>query len=191
MQQAIRNAVLNPIQLIFYAFHFWKPVRQFAASTQAFSYHKINTDAFLLKGAIVYFILELIALHFIVMKLAPEVLWQVFAIGVFTILYFVGMLVAWRLWPVTLSGNGLTVRTGLGNLYHIELADIESVQASAAGIDVAEDANILKLTILAQPNVLIRVKPGGLPRNGLFRKTPYDGIAFFLDDPESFRKALA
>ncbi|UYY77044.1 hypothetical protein [Sphingomonas sp. R1] len=159
----------------------WGAAPEVPAGCQGFAYHRHLTPM-----AITLLVLQGIemAIHHLLLAhwsaFAAYVLFVVSDVG---LIYMIALIKSFRLYPVLLTPDGVRVRTGL-------LIDRFVPYETIAGLETAFNAaqvknrETLNAGLLAWPNLILRLHepfPGRRPRRA---------IAFRLDDPEPFVRAL-
>lgn len=160
----------------------WGAAPDVPAGCQGFAYHRHLTPI-----AVTLLVLQGIevAIHHLLLAhwsaFAATVLFVVSDVG---LVYMIALIKSFRLRPVLLTPEGVRVRTGLLIDRFVPYAAIAGVETRFDSARV-KDRSTLNAGLLAWPNLLL---PMHAPMPG--RRAPMTAIAFRLDDPEPFVRAL-
>lgn len=181
------NFPIIEIKTLFRGLLFWKGLGfSETAQLKAFSYYHQNTDIMLLKALILYFLLELSAGHFLLITIAPQIAWPIFILGLLNLVYLVGVILMWRDNPVYIKDNTVFLRWGLRQHQELPFTAIQEIQyTNISRQELNQDDNLI-LSYLAEPNILISLKPEAQYRYGILKKRKIKKIALVLDKPSQF-----
>lgn len=159
----------------------WGAAPDVPAGCQGFAYHKHLTPMavtlLVLQG------IEVAVHHLLLAHWSAFAAYVLFVVSDVGLVYMLALIKSFRLRPVLLTPEGVRVRSGLLIDRFVPYAAIASLET---GFDSAlvKDKATLNAGLLAWPNLVLRLNaplPGRRPRTA---------IAFRLDDPEPFVRAL-
>lgn len=160
----------------------WGAAPDVPAGCQGFAYHRHLTPI-----AVTLLTLQAIEVaihHLLLAHWSAFAAYSLFVVSDVGLVYMIALIKSFRLRPVLLTPEGVRVRTGL-------LIDRLVPYAAIAGVETrfdsarVKDRGTLNAGLLAWPNLLL---PLQAPMPG--RRAPMTAIAFRLDDPEPFVRAL-
>lgn len=178
---ALVRLAATELRLLHLGLFRWGAAPDVPAGCQGHAYHR-----HLMPMAVTLLALQAIevAIHHLLLAhwsaFAAYVLFVVSDIG---LIYMIALIKSFRLRPVLLTPDGVRIRTGL-------LIDRFVPHDAIAGLETHFDAALVKdkatlnAGLLAWPNLVL------LLREPLAGRRPYRAIAFRLDDPEPFVRAL-
>lgn len=175
------------LKIIHMALFRWGGPADVPANSRAFSYHKhlapMCTTLLVLSG------IEIAVYHLLMAHWSRTGAIIMFVISDVGFVYLIGLIKSFRFRPVLLTPEGVRVRAGFLVDQRIPLAAIISVETDFAGESV-RDAATLNASLLAWPNILLRLDQPIRRRTFLKSRGPFSSVAFRLDDPEPFVRLL-
>lgn len=160
----------------------WGAAPDVPAGCQGFAYHRhltpIAVTLLVLQG------IEVAIHHLLLAHWSAFAAYILFVVSDVGLVYMIALIKSFRLRPVLLTPEGVRVRTGL-------LIDRLVPYAAIAGVETrfdsarVKDKATLNAGLLAWPNLLLPLRA---PMPG--RRRPMAAIAYRLDDPEPFVRAL-
>jgi hypothetical protein len=175
------------LRLLHLALFRWGAAPDVPAGCRGFAYHRHLTPmaATLLSLQVIE-----VAIHHLLLahwsRWGAYILFVVSDVG---LIYMVGLIKSFRLRPILLTPEGVQVRTGIAIDRFVAYVDIATIET---GFDAAliKNKGTLNLGLLAWPNIVLRLNAPMPRRKRLSTRPPITAIAFRLDDPEPFVRAL-
>jgi hypothetical protein len=165
----------------------WRMAPAVPADATPFSYHR--GSRLLVWSLLFVAILEIVALHAVISIWSAKAAWTITIISMLGMVYLLGLVNAFARLPLLVSPEGLRVRTGLiidQRLRFDEIASIETVMDCGD----PKRPGFLKASVLAYPNVVVRLRrPMAIDRLLKGPKT-CDLIGLHLDAPADFVAAV-
>lgn len=134
-------------------------------------------------------VIELGVVHLLVAHWSPTVATVLSALSALGLVYLVGLIKSFRLRPVLLTADDVRVRTGFLIDLAVPFDAIATVDGSVTG-DEVRGPGCFNAAMLAWPNVILRLKRALPHPSKLRRGQGVSAVAFRLDDPEPFLRAL-
>lgn len=159
----------------------WGTAPEVPAGCQGFAYHRHLTPMAVTLLALQ--VIEVAIHHLLLAHWSAFAAYVLFVLSDVGLIYMIALIKSFRLYPVLLTPDGVRVRAGLLIDRLVPYAAIASVETSFDSTLVKDKAT-LNAGLLAWPNLMLRLDsplPGRRPRTA---------IAFRLDDPEPFVRAL-
>jgi len=166
-----------------YAFAPWRRAPEIPTGARSFTLHEQSSVAALFGSLAGVSLMEAALVHLIVARWSAAGAWVLTALSVYGAIWLAAVARSFRLRPVLLTRDEVTVRAGLLWTVHIPRGAC-SVERPGARCD-------LRVPLLADPNVVLRLA-GPVTARGLYgMKRRVSSIALGLDDPAAFGRALA
>jgi hypothetical protein len=127
------NSITAELSVLYYALFSWRAKPHVAQGAQAFSIHKRVGQADLLAALPIICLLEIGPMHFILRHWSPVAAWVVTGIGLYSIVWLIGLARAFRLRPVLVAPDYVHVRYGLLFQARVPKAMIALVRRAGAG----------------------------------------------------------
>jgi hypothetical protein len=159
----------------------WGAAPDVPAGCQGFAYHRHLTPMAVTLLALQA--IEVAVHHLLLAHWSAFAAYVLFVLSDVGLIYMIALIKSFRLCPVLLTPEGVRVRAGLLVDRFVPYAAIASLETSFDSALVKDKAT-LNAGLLAWPNLVLRLHaplPGRRPRSA---------IAFRLDDPEPFVRAL-
>lgn len=184
---ALVRLAATELTIIHMALFRWGGPADVPANSRAFTYHKhlapMCTALLVLSG------IEIAVYHLLMAHWSRTGAIIMFVISDVGFVYLIGLIKSFRFRPVLLTPEGVRVRAGFLVDQRIPLAAIVSVETGFASESV-RDAATLNASLLAWPNILLRLDQPMPRRSFLKTRSPFSTVAFRLDDPEPFLRVL-
>ena len=185
---AIVRLAAAELSVIYMALFRWGGPADVPPGTRAFAYNRHLTPmcvTLLFLSAI-----EIAVYHLLVGNWSRVAGYVMFVVSDVGFIYLIGLIKSFRFRPVLMARDGIRVRAGFLIDQFVPFEAIAKIETSFDGASV-RDRSTLKASLLAWPNILLRLN-APLPRASVLRRTrPFSVIAFRLDDPEPFLRLLA
>lgn len=180
--------VATEIAVLYYGFVDWKKRK---LNHNEFSYHK-NGGSIALLGSIIFIIvIELLVAHILLAKLNVVVAWVLTCFSIYSCIQFWGFVRSMYKRPIAIKNGQLLLKHGIMTEVVIDICDIESVEISTKSIEHIEHAR--KLSFLGEMdshNIIIRLRTERTLFGLYGINRSFKTIAFYVDDKETFVKAL-
>ncbi|MBB3035521.1 hypothetical protein [Alteriqipengyuania lutimaris] len=165
----------------------WGRAPDVPAGTQAFAYHRYLVP--MIAALMVLQVIELGAVHLLVMLWSPTLAWTLFALSAWGLLWTIALLKSLRLRPILLTDEGVRVRAGfvIGVLVPYE-AIAEARDSFSAEEVKARDT--LNAALLSWPNVLLELRAPIRVPGPFGREREVARIAFRVDEAPAFYEGL-
>lgn len=158
------------------------------ADDRTFSYHRRAGYPAILGVISLVMFMEILGLHFLLMRWTPIAAWIATLLGVYSALWIYGDYHAGRLNPIRLVGDELHVRTGFRWKVRVPLSAVAAVHATEPSVPAKER---VAFVFMGQPDFWVELQQ---PRQvsgifGISRRTRWLGLG--ADDAEGLRKRIA
>jgi hypothetical protein len=185
----IVNIVFTEIALFYYAFTGWfRAFKPGNSSALYFSYHRRSNLVGICGILLFLFMVETLVLHMIVQVWSGLAAWVLTGLGMYSFLWLLGLMHAFRLQPVALDDENIYVRAGFLFKAAIPLEKVSRLER-VLSFDGKEEGN-LRITPFATPNFALTFKesvtvtgPFGTRKNGV-------RIGIFIDEAGRFEDEL-
>lgn len=165
----------------------WGAPADIPAGAQGFGYHRYLAP--MLAVLLVLQLIELGAVHVLVMLWNPTLAWVLLGISAWGAVWILALLKSLRLKPILLTDEGVRVRAGFLVDVNVPLDDIAEVGSSFGSQEVRAKTT-LNAALVSWPQFLVELR-GPLAVPGLFgANRNVERVAFKLDDPAAFRAEL-
>jgi hypothetical protein len=134
-------------------------------------------------------IVETALLHLILARWSSMIAWVATGLGLFSLIYIVGLAKSLVYLPSRLEDNQLLVR--LGHFQKVEVPYQAIVGASLAAPCQTIAPETLNLAIMSSPNVLIELDNPRSTVSLTGKRRTFDRVALKIDRPEEFLTSLA
>lgn len=169
------------LRLLHLALFRWGAPPDVPPGCQGFAYHRHLTPMAVTLLALQT--IEVAVHHLLLAHWSAFAAYILFVLSDIGLVYLIGLIKSFRLRPVLLTPEGVRIRTGIAIDRFVPYADIAAVEA-AFDSTLVKDRGTLNAGLLAWPNLVLLLHD---PLPGRRRRT---AIAFRLDDPEPFVRAL-
>jgi hypothetical protein len=197
---ALHNAFPEPIvgrllateiTLGWYALASWRREPHAPSGAKAFSYHRANGLAALLSALVAASVVELFVVHLLVQLYSSRAAWTLSAVSAVGIVWLVGFVRAIALRPVLVFPDRLVARGGIHWTAEIPREAIDVVESGwAVRAPHTGTPGYLRITPVAQPNVLLRLRTA-VEAHGLYgRRRSVRVIAMSVDEPAALAELL-
>jgi hypothetical protein len=197
---ALHEAFPNPIvgrllatevTLVWYALASWQRAPHVPPQARAFSYHRANGLAALLWAFVAVSVVELFVVHLLVHGYSSRAAWTLSAVSMIGIVWLVGFIRALVLRPVLVFPDRLVARGGILWTAEIPRDAIEAVESGwAVRAPASETPGYIRITPVAQPNVLLRLRTD-VEAYGLYgRRRRVRVMALSVDKPAALAELL-
>lgn len=153
---------------------------------EAFSYHRYELPligVFATLAAI-----ELVVVHVLVSIWNGTAAWILSAATLAALAYIAGLIGAMIGRPILVCGDRLVIRCRLRRELVVPVVNVAAVEDVALSPE-PKGAGVLRATVLAHPNIALRLDPALVCRR-FGRPRAIETIALRIDRPEAFRKAV-
>lgn len=175
------------LRLLHLALFRWGAAPDVPSGCQGFAYHRHLTPMAVTLLALQA--IEVAVHHLLLAHWSAFAAYILFVLSDVGLVYMIGLIKSFRLRPVLLTPEGVRIRTGIAI---DRFASYDSIAAVETAFDstLVKDRGTLNAGLLAWPNLVLRLGTP-IPRRPLLRpRPPITAIAFRLDDPEPFVRAL-
>jgi len=184
---ALVRLAVTELMVIHMALFRWGGPADVPANCRAFPYHKHLAP--MCATLLVLAAIEIAVFHLLIGHWSRSMAVIMFVLSDVGFVYMVGLIKSFRFRPVLLTPEGVRIRAGFLIDQFIPLAAIGGIETSFAG-DRVRDPATLDTSLLAWPNILLRLDQP-MQRHSLLRGSkPFSIIGFRLDDPEPFVRLL-
>jgi hypothetical protein len=191
-QQILPKKLVLPftteIAVFYYGFVNW---RKRKLAVNEFSYHKKSTTPSLLIGFIMVILIEMVGLHFLLAKWSSVLAWVLTGLSFYTAIQVFAFIKSLSQRPVSINANSITLRYGIMGETQIPFSDIDSITLSQKELETDKLTKTLSpFGELESHNIILNLKRENTLVGLYGFKKQYTVLAFYLDEPESFRIEL-
>ena len=173
------------LALGWYALASWRRPPHAPPEARAFSYHRKNGLIALLSALVGMSVVELAVVHLLVHARSPRAAWILSALSAVAVVWLVGFVRALVLRPVLLYPDRIVARGGILWGADIPLDDIETIErARAANMPAKGTPGYLRITPVAQPNIVIRLRDEAEAHGMYEMRRRVRVVSLNVDEPE-------
>lgn len=195
--QLFLRFIATDIAAIYYSLFSWKRKAPTFQDNQisAFTFHKDGAYLGVFFMLVHAMLIEIIAIHLIVMQFSHMVAWIVTVFDIYLLLFIIADYQAIRLSPIILDAKGIHFQKGIRQYGFIPLHDIQGIRSNHKSIkEIEKDQKGLSLALQGLekdpiPYVLILNKPVKI-RHFFGKSKEIESIYLKLDDPQTFIDCL-
>ncbi|MCK0068437.1 hypothetical protein [Kordiimonas laminariae] len=176
---------LHPtISTLLLGLFFWIKPKQPSDPKTNYSYYDDNQDVGLMKAMILASLLEIVAVHILLIFLKPSWSLPAFILGFLGLVYVVGIIKSWKHNPVEVDFSNRIIRTrwGFSNQHIIPFEAISSITKPKDSRELRREKGYVINVFLAEPNIAINLDENS--------SLPVKSIHMILDQPKDFHLAL-
>lgn len=176
------SVLAGELAVFWYAFASWRRTREVPPGARAFTLHEQSGAATLLGFLAGVSLMEAALVHLIIARWSVTVAWVLTAVSIYGAVWLGAVARSFRVRPMLVTENEVVVRAGL--LWTVR------IPRDAVAIESAVSTYDLKVPLLAEPNVVLRLRTPRIAYGiyGLRRRV--STIAIQVDDASAFRSVL-
>lgn len=166
----------------------WRAAPSVPAGARAFAGHRIENQ--MVAAMLALQLIEIGVVHLLISHWSPAAAPILLVLGAWGLLFTIALMNALRCYPALLIGQELRLRSGITTDLVLPLSQVASIEASISDRETRR-RDVLRCTILAHPNVVLRLS-SPLARTDLFGRDRHIGcIALRIDEPTPFIAAIS
>lgn len=161
----------------------WNAAPDVPGGAVPFAYHRFLVP--MLAALMVLQVIELGVMHLLLMQWSVKAAWIALAISLAGLLWLIGLLKSFRLYPVLIERTGVRVRSGLMIDLFVPFEAIRSIGAPLAG-EALKAPTVCNTAILSSPNVALALASTVTLYPPIGRPRAIEHVALRLDDSPAF-----
>ncbi|UTW59580.1 hypothetical protein KFE96_04535 [Kordiimonas sp. SCSIO 12603] len=176
---------LHPtISTLLLGLFFWLKPKASIKSDIHFSYYDDNQDVGLMKAMLFASLLEIVAVHVLLIFLKPSWSLPAFILGFLGFIYVIGILKSWKHSPVKVDIRNGVIETcwGFSNKHTVPFSSIRNISKPKDSQELRRDKEYVINVFLAEPNIALNL----IENSNL----PIKSIHMVLDNPRDFERAI-
>jgi hypothetical protein len=185
--RAAATVMAHELALLYYAFFAWRARPETAVDGRTFAYHRNNGYTGLFGAAIFLSLVEIVVVHLVVATWSVAAAWVLTAAGVYSAIWLLGQLQAFRLRPLVLTATELHLRIGLIWRASIPRDRIRGARAVRPQDLVESSPGYLDAAAIGAPRLLLELtEPVTVEGPYGFTKRDISRIGLPIDDLPGF-----